>query len=329
MKKYFLLIAVLGFLFSSCDEEEIPTHIDYVGGNAKDNLYFNFSDNATGDSVLLNLKKSDVVEYVESMIVSIPVKIMGKTVDFDRPVHAVLNKDSSTVAESDYEIQESFIPAGKANGTLNIKLLNSESLKTSGDTLRAVFNLIESEYFSIDYNLQTKDSAAYNSNQFRVFFYTTLNVPPRLWAECAPMANTAAAGYAGTDGSFGWKFDSDMRYSPVGIYMGAYSAEKMNILINACGVKLEDWEFTDQYATDLGFTDLKNRAAKVFSYRFGGGELYPTFIFDRWKVLVKYYLSKTPPYNDPSSPDYVKILWAHDKIPMRGYPALGGWGYLN
>lgn len=324
MRKYILFIALLGLSISSCDKEEVPTYLDYTGESAQDNLYFNFSANGTGDSVLVNLKKPDVVEYVESLVVSIPVKVMGKTVAFDRPVTAVLNRDSSTVTESDFEIQESFIPAGKVNGTLNIKLFNSESLKERGDTLVAFFDLVENEYFRIDYNKQTTDTSAYNSTQFRVFFYTTLNVPPRLWAECAIMSNTARPGYLGTDGSEGWKFTMN---GSIGMYMGEYTAEKMNIVINACNVKLEDFEFSDQDAIDLGVTStvVQTRAVGVFNARFGG-----TFIFDRWKLLIRYYMQQTPPYNLPDGhPDKVKILWAHNKVPMPGYPPLPGWGYLN
>lgn len=330
MRKYILFIAVLGLLITSCEEEVVPTYLDINGqtseGAGFDNVYFNFPKDTWQndiDSVYVNLKRADRYDYADEVIVGLPIKVMGQIVDFDRTVKATLKKELSTTSEDRCEFLESVIPAGKATGTLKVKLLNSEALKETGDTLLAVFELAENEYFLADYNKQAINEDRTNSIQYRVFFYSTLAVPPRVWDETAPLNYTASPGFPGADGSEGWKFDMS---GGMGMYMGEFTPEKMNILLAATGLKLEDFEFTDEEAVEMGISTTAkfNRAKAVFDQRFGGN-----VIFDRWKQLVKYYLSQTEPYNDPEHPDYKKVLWGHDKPPMPMYPSLPAWGYLN
>lgn len=332
MRKYFLFIAVLGLLITSCEEEVVPTYLDLNGDTNKgaglNNVYFSFPtdtwDEAV-DSTFVNLKESDRFDYAEEMIVSLPIRVMGQVVDYDRTVRATLNKMFSTAGEEYVQFleSESVIPAGKTSGSLKVKLLNSEALMEK-DTLLAVFELVDNENFTVDYDRYNFEKDKISSLYYKVFFYSTLSVPPRVWDDMAPLNLTASPGFPGADGSEGWKFDMS---GGMGMYMGEFTGEKINILLAATGLELDDFEFTDEEALEMGVTTTNkfNRAKGVFEKRFG-----PTsVIFDRWKMLVKYHLSITEPYNDSDHPDYKKVLWGHNTVPMPGYPSLPAWGYLN
>lgn len=71
--------------------------------------------------------------------------LVGKTTEADRAIKVSVNKESTAAQGTDFEVVEGKIPAGKFQGYIKVKLLNTEKLK-SGD-LRVYLDLEENELF--------------------------------------------------------------------------------------------------------------------------------------------------------------------------------------
>lgn len=341
MRKYLLLIAILGLLMS-CDKEEIPTY------SGIDNVFVDFPEVKNyvyRDSVFVNMKRTDIVGYANDSIIRIPLRTMGNISGVDRKVNAKLDYNLSaeynkqhkatllTATEDDVEIVGGVIPANLTKGYLEVKLKNSDRLKAKGDTIALAIELVDSDSFSVEYSAFKSDTTAFNSTRFRIFFRAVLGGAPRLWEETAKFATATDPRYPGTDGSLPFKYDLEQYLAT---FLGEYSEEKMKIFLAACDLTLDMFEFTDEEAIEMGITSTGiTRAKAVFNKRFNVTSQTTGRLFDRWKILVRYYMSITEPYNLKEHPDYekkYKILWGHSgKIWYANVMErpLAGWGYLN
>lgn len=114
---YVLLISVV---FTGCKKDEIS---EFQADAA-----VNFIQIDKAYSVQYSFLGNSEDEYIQE----IPVRIIGDTTGNDRQFSAVVVKDSITTApESQYEILGGVIEAGKFEGKLTVKLLNSDALNTS------------------------------------------------------------------------------------------------------------------------------------------------------------------------------------------------------
>ncbi len=137
MKKIIGLIA-FGALFAltACDRDDIDTYAEdkaavrflasslsrsenTIGGNS-----YVASDRAVHESYsFINNNWVTAYEY------TIPVALIGKTVDYDRQVSYTI-EETSTAPEGSYEVTESVIPAGEKYGYIKVNLKNLEELNT-------------------------------------------------------------------------------------------------------------------------------------------------------------------------------------------------------
>jgi hypothetical protein len=181
MKKYiFITIASALLFFCSCEHESLPTY------SGVDQIYFAYVDTtliAVVDSVTVNFGY-DVVPKADSTI-SIPVRVMGNIVDYDRPVNFILVSTSTAQQGRDVELltDRSFVPAGKNKGNIYIKLYNTENLNDK--SLLASLCLVENEYFKADYRFTPYRSLNKEGKiigtQCRIRFENT-NEMPNMWA---------------------------------------------------------------------------------------------------------------------------------------------------
>ncbi len=106
--------AAVRFLASSLSQSE-----NAMGGNS-----YSASDEAVFESYSF-IENS----FASSYEYSIPLALIGKTVDYDRQVSYVI-EETSTAPEGSYEVTEAVIPAGEKYGYIKVNLKNTEELST-------------------------------------------------------------------------------------------------------------------------------------------------------------------------------------------------------
>ncbi|MDU1892590.1 MAG: hypothetical protein E6767_18045 [Dysgonomonas sp.] len=304
MKKIIFIFAILVF-FASCKEDKLDTY------SVETNVYFT---SASKDSLYLNLKElaEDGFIFAKDTTVYIPLSIMGHLAGGDRNVTArsvekndVGNLDSLlryyplAKQGADFEILSSVIPANQETGYLRVKLNNSKNLEETGDTIVAAIILTENTDLKVNYSARHAENDKKNNLIYRIFFYSDLNEAPRLW-------NTTDDNGKLTDG--------------IPARLGAYTPEKFALLLKACNLKAELFEFTDEEYKDINSIDpnavefqiTRNGAKAVFESRFG-----PFDVFDGWKARTQIYLLLHPEEYDnfPNG----EIVWKTS----------GGWGTMK
>lgn len=303
MKKYILLLAILAFFVSSCEKEELDTY------STETNVFFTHPSDV--DSILINLKGLDEnMNYVNvsDSIIRIPITIMGdlsgtaravtakalkaKDIDVDQiKLDSMLRLYQQADFDLDYEILPSEIPANQTSGFLNIKLLNSDRLIETGDTIVAAIILTPGDGLETNYSARNAEKGKKISTVYRLYFYSNKDEAPRLWyATDNPQTNTQRTG--------------------IPAYLGSYTAEKFGLLLNACNLKAEVFEFTDEeYMKVNNITDpttLKVGTAgskEVFIERFG-----PFEVFNGWYIKTRLYVTMHPEIWDELFPDG-EIVW--------------------
>jgi hypothetical protein len=183
MKKQIQFITLsLALIFCACDHETLPT---YSGQNE---IYFRYA----GEAEAINVVDSALIRFgydtkiKDDSIVSIKVRVMGDVVDYDRPVNFILVDTSSTAKlESDIDLllDQSFVPAGKIDGQIVVKLKNTSNLDHK--YLKAGLRLVENVHFKVNYK-KTLHSAINNAGkivatEYRVIFDNASEMP-NLWA---------------------------------------------------------------------------------------------------------------------------------------------------
>ena len=265
MKKYIVLSLLATFLIA-CEHEKVVSY------SSQDQVYFKHGDNGKIDSIYVNLKEMNAVEFKEDSIVGIEVSLLGGIADIDRPIR-VVPKDT-TIANgqkyiakegTDFMIRQALVAAGATKGSIQLQLLNSDKLKNNGDTLIAYLKLQENDMFLTDYNRQkgNSDKEIKNSTEFRVFYFSSINVPPRMWEE----------------------FYHESSRVGMKAYLGEYTPQKFEIFLAATGLSLASLEYTQEELDAQPDKEIYKKAERIFNSRFGG-----TRIFDRWEALVRFYL---------------------------------------
>lgn len=260
-----ILFLIAGLFLLACSEEKIA---DY---SSVDRIYFN---NSSVDSVLVNLRSIDAPIFLDDTIIGIPVRLMGYFSDVDRAFTAVALDSSTAKVNQDFEIMPSYIPANSNVGSLNIKLKNSDALKNGG-TLALYVKLLPNELFSTDYSEDIATNKDYNNLCYRIYFYASLNTPPRIW-------------YVGTN-------NGTNRNYGLGPYLGLFDdtwIRRFEVFCAATGVPASAFEFSDQDLIDETGLTVVNRANanKLFEVRFGSLR----DITSRWQSVIAYYLSVHP-----------------------------------
>lgn len=178
MKAAGLVIATL-CLIVSCTKEDVMTY------EGKEQIYFRFAsqryETDRVDSMYTCLGYDNPVKTDST--IAIRIMTMGATVDFDRPVNAVLVDSLSTATSEDIEVlfDRSFITAGSVYGYLRLKIKNSAKLTNT--TYVAVIQTVANEYFYSDY-VQIRNETnpgRKQANRFWVYF-DAKNEMPNLWA---------------------------------------------------------------------------------------------------------------------------------------------------
>ena len=145
-----MLLGVL-FVLSACEEEEIMT---YDASKAA----VNFSGSSFGYSFLTNPNNEHVQE--------VEVNIVGDTVSYDRNFNVEIVDSMTTASVNQYEVLEGTVKAGGFDGTLSVKLYNSEELADT--TVTVGFKLVDSEDFEV---------GTIENSQFKLSFTDDVVVP--------------------------------------------------------------------------------------------------------------------------------------------------------
>lgn len=146
-----MLLGVL-FVLSACEEEEIMTF-----DTSKAAINF---DGSSFDYTFLGNPESEYIQEID-------VKIVGDTASYDRTFNVEIIDSTTTANTGQYEILEGTVKAGEFDGTLSVKLYNSEELKDTALTIG--MRLVDSE----DFNVGTIEY-----NQFKLSFTDKIVVPP-------------------------------------------------------------------------------------------------------------------------------------------------------
>lgn len=215
MKKNNILLTVSVLLLASaCSYDTLPTYEDV------DRVFFkwaglanSFKEQMEGSSDLIkvNLGYDNPVKSDSTILIG--VSMMGHVSGQDRPISAeLLENESTAIAGQDIEILPSFIPAGKVEGQLAVRVKNSEKL--SNTTLTAKIRLVPNEYFHTDYTLAYTPTGSLSKEktglEYNILFDAKIEMPS-LWADLG-------AGLMLTT------------------YFGTYSNVKLQVICDVCGL---------------------------------------------------------------------------------------------
>ncbi|MDR1882934.1 MAG: DUF4843 domain-containing protein [Prevotella sp.] len=220
MKRIILFISVVALALVSCDHDVLPTYEDV------DRVYFEYASLSTTaelNSQQLTAENVDTRQIAfgydnpvkADSIVRIKVKLLGRVTSEDRQITAeIIDGESTALAGEDIEILPSVIPAGATVGTLDIKLNNTEKIKTS--TLTARLRLTPNRYFHVDYT-QVQASSSKSGIELSIYFDAKTEMP-NLWADSGGKAIIER-------------------------YFGPYSNKKLEVICLACGFTREYFMF--------------------------------------------------------------------------------------
>ncbi|MDR3219737.1 MAG: DUF4843 domain-containing protein [Dysgonamonadaceae bacterium] len=232
MKRYiqFVLLSMALFV-CSCEYEKLPTY----SGN--DEIYFRYASEYYATEVIdsLYIHFGYDVKIKDDSICRIPVRVMGNLVDYDRPVQFILVDTSSTATEGvDVELllAESFVPAGSRNGNIVVRLKNTSNL--DGKELKAVFRLVENNYFKVDYtttrHAYINDEGKIIATEYRIMFDNASDMP-NLWA-----------------------YYDAARFRP---YLGIYTEKKFRLICELCNLDRAYFSYDPQVETASAAFTLK------------------------------------------------------------------------
>ena len=172
------IIKTLGYLsliplILACKQENLPTYMDV------DRVHFQWAKSSLSDNwTQVNLGYDNPIK--NDSTIAIPVAMIGKTADTDRPLTAeVIRAESTASPGNDIEVLHSVIPAGKHEGTLLIKVKYSEKIDTV--TLSARLRLTPNAHFHVDY-IKAEGYGDRNGIEYNIFF-DAKNDMPNLWAD--------------------------------------------------------------------------------------------------------------------------------------------------
>ena len=170
--KYIMIAAT--FLGLVACEERNPEHFADVTG-----VYFN---NTTGlMSVTDSLDLTFVYEASDVMEVPVKIQLLGRAVDYDRPVSISVTSENAE-AGKDYILPQSpVLPAGASSMDYVVTLLRTDALKTQKKNL--ALELHENEHFSLHVSELAQISDTVSVVSFRIFFSDMFTTAPSAWDE--------------------------------------------------------------------------------------------------------------------------------------------------
>lgn len=170
--KYIMIAATfLGLL--ACEERN-PEHFADVTG-----VYFY---NTTGlMSVTDSLDLTFVYEASDAMEVPVKVQLLGRAVDYDRPLDISVTSDNAEAGRDFILPAEPVLPAGASSMDYVVTLLRTDILKTQKKSL--TLELHGNEHFSLHVSELAQISDTVSVVSFRIFFSDMFTTAPSAWDE--------------------------------------------------------------------------------------------------------------------------------------------------
>lgn len=170
--KYIMIAAA--FLGLAACEERNPEHFADVTG-----VYFN---NTTGlMSVTDSLDLTFVYEASDVMEVPVKVQLLGRAVDYDRPLDISVTSDNAEAGRDFILPAEPVLPAGASSMDYVVTLLRTDALKTQKKSL--TLELHGNEHFSLHVSELAQISDTVSVVSFRIFFSDMFTTAPSAWDE--------------------------------------------------------------------------------------------------------------------------------------------------
>lgn len=161
--KRLIYILVFAVLILACSKDPIDSF-----DRNESAVYFN----AASNTFSLIGKDDDYVEL------SIPVKLIGPAVGYDRPI-SLLVKDSTAVQDKDYTIVKSQVDSGALSGNIVIKV---KKLENDVEELYTKFTIVPNEFFPNRYYIKNTSiigwTASYSRPEIGVWRYWYLYFCP-------------------------------------------------------------------------------------------------------------------------------------------------------
>ena len=170
--KYIMIAATfLGLL--ACEERN-PEHFADVTG-----VYFY---NTTGlMTVTDSLDLTFVYEASDVMEVPVKVQLLGRAVDYDRPLDISVTSDNAEAGRDFILPAEPVLPAGASSMDYVVTLLRTDILKTQKKSL--TLELHGNEHFSLHVSELAQISDTVSVVSFRIFFSDMFTTAPSAWDE--------------------------------------------------------------------------------------------------------------------------------------------------
>ena len=170
--KYIMIAAA--FLGLAACEERNPEHFADVTG-----VYFN---NTTGlMSVTDSLDLTFVYEASDVMEVPVKVQLLGRAVDYDRPLDISVTSDNAEAGRDFILPAEPVLPAGASSVDYVVTLLRTDALKVQKKSL--TLELHGNEHFSLHVSELAQISDTVSVVSFRIFFSDMFTTAPSAWDE--------------------------------------------------------------------------------------------------------------------------------------------------
>ncbi|MDR1757139.1 MAG: DUF4843 domain-containing protein [Culturomica sp.] len=168
-----LSIGALLFCAAACSGDDLPVYEDV------NRIYFSWAT-AGPSSDMVHFSFGYEIPMKPDSIINVGVRVMGRLSDQDRPIKAEVIWAESTIAPEDIEFLPSVVPAGSRNGTLRVKLKNSDKLLTK--TLWAKIRLTPNEYFHVDRNAFPVGGSTYAGLEYNIEFDAKGDIP-NMWLD--------------------------------------------------------------------------------------------------------------------------------------------------
>lgn len=225
--RFFYSLLALIVIFESCTEKDLITY-DVTGGNS---IYFTEPYNTANSSRprdSVSAQFGFLADDVVSTVVSIPVKVTGPLVDYDREFSVQADPNGMLKEGTDFRFlnQPLVIPANTNDGVIQIEVFKSEVMKET----RMITNLdlVPNTYFNTQ--IKTRKSSL-----------TLREVPVLRTRLIADDFNEIP--YCWTNNPSRTTFNN---------YMGPYSKAKLDLIIELFDEDIEHF-INPQYAMDYYF----------------------------------------------------------------------------
>ncbi|MDR1757187.1 MAG: DUF4843 domain-containing protein [Culturomica sp.] len=169
-----LSIGALLFCAAACSGDDLPVYEDV------DRVLFSWPTTSPVSPNTTRFSFGYDIPMKPDSIISVGVRLMGRFSDQDRPIKAEVIWAESSVTPEDIEFLPSVIRAKSRNGTLYVKLKNTDKLLTK--TLQAKIRLAPNEYFHVDRNTYQVGGSTYAALEYNIEFDAKADMP-NMWKD--------------------------------------------------------------------------------------------------------------------------------------------------